>query len=187
MLQKSNYRPNCRDVRSCIPENQRIEFGCWSSPTFSSFETNRPHGAPEGAVQRGGQVWGVARLRKVGLFHGIAADKVPIVRDVRTSIYAIWRIILGLQRFFRSLRSFRPSVLFAEGRKKNGGAAGRPAHRHCGVVCLRLESVYAEVFLDFFNFGVGLVDGFIVVGSGFHLAFDFDIEFDFRLCAGGAD
>ena len=56
-----------------------------------------------------------------------------------------------------------------------------------GFIGFRKGSVYAEVFLDFFNLGVGLVDGIVIVGSGFHLAFDFDVEFDFGLGAGRTD
>lgn len=96
--------------------------------------------------------------------------------------------LFPLFALFSPFRSFCALPFFSRMGAKR--MAVRPGDRRTAivvVVCLRLESVYAEVFLDFFNFGVGLVDGFIVVGSGFHLAFDFDIEFDFRLCAGGAD
>ena len=44
-------------------------------------------------------------------------------------------------------------------------------------------SVYAEIFLDGLDFGVGCGCRGLIVGCCRHLAADLDIEFDFGLCA----
>ena len=45
----------------------------------------------------------------------------------------------------------------------------------------------SEFFFDHFGFGLGGLDCFGIVGFALHRTTNLDIEFNFGLCAGGAD
>lgn len=109
-----SYRSKIDDRRPTFPEGKSVGLSTVKCVAIRTFNVEPLRGSGGAGQREAFQVWGVAESRKVGLFHGIAADKAPIVSSGCTNEHFCnlednlgFAALFPLFALFSPFRSFR--------------------------------------------------------------------------------